>query len=203
MKKTTGFMLKKTLFIALNLLIMLLIVLGVTLWWLPNWLNDQTGHGQSVVVPDVVGLTAADAIAKLDSAGVRPMVIDTIYSNDGRQPGEVIDQLPEGNLPVKPNRIVYLTINAFDVQKVVFPDVIQCSTRQAQSQLRQLGFVADSVIYESYEFDDLVLDVTMLSSRKKLVVGEAYPIQTRVVLHVGSTTIDVNAQHNDAENLFK
>lgn len=194
-------MLKKSLIIAANLILMLLIVLGVTLLWLPNWLNDRTGHGVRVVVPAVIGQTAEEAVESLESAGLRPMVIDTIYSNDGRQPGEVIDQLPEGDLPVKPGRIVYLTINAYDVRQVIFPDVTQWSTRQAQSHLRELGFVADSVVYESYEFDDLVLSVTQ--GRRPMKIGESYPIMTKVILHVGSTTIDVNAQHDDAENLFK
>ncbi|MBP5717246.1 MAG: PASTA domain-containing protein [Bacteroidales bacterium] len=196
-------MLKKTLIIAANLILMLLIVLGITLLWLPNWLNDQTGHGARVVVPTVVGQTATEAIETLEMAGLKPLVIDTIYSNEGLKPGEVIDQLPEGNLPVKPNRIVYLTINAYDVRQVIFPDVTQWSTRQAQSHLRELGFVADSVVYESYEFDDLVLRVTSLPGRRTMKIGESYPIMTRVVLHVGSTTVDINEGHNDAENLFK
>ncbi len=192
-------MLKKIGIIALNLVVMVIIVLGITLWWVPDWLNELTGHNQRVVVPQVIGTSVDEAIAELDGVGLRPMVIDTIYS-DGCLPGEVIDQLPEGNLPVKPNRIVYLTINAFDVQKVTFPDVIQWSSRQAQSHLRELRFVADSIIFEPYEFDDLVLKVTDMGGRKEMTVGEQYPIRTHVILHVGSTQTAVELENEELEN---
>ena len=89
-------MLKKIGIILLNLVIMVLVVLGVTLLWMPNWLNQITGHDYRVVVPAVIGQTADSAIVHLEAAGLHPMVIDTIYS-DGCQPGEVIEQLPEGN----------------------------------------------------------------------------------------------------------
>ncbi|MBP5681474.1 MAG: PASTA domain-containing protein [Bacteroidales bacterium] len=195
-------MLKKIGIIVLNLVVMLLIVLGGTLLWIPGWLNDLTGHDNRVVVPSVIGQVADSAVLRLTDAGLNPMVIDTVYS-DGRQPGEVIDQLPEGNLPVKPHRIVYLTINAFDVQKVVFPDVIQWSSRQAQSYLRELRFVADSIVYEPYDFDDLVLSVTALKGRKKeMEVGELYPVRTHVVLHVGSTKTAMEAQNEATEKSF-
>lgn len=194
-------MLKNIGIILLNLLVMFLIVFGVTIWWLPSWLNEQTGHTSRVVVPSVIGLTAEDAINTLDLVGLRPMVIDTIYS-DGRQPGEVIEQLPEGTLPVKPNRIVYLTINAYDVQKITFPDVIQWSSRQAQSHLRELRFVADSIIYEPYEFDDLVLKVTSLKGNREMKIGEQYPVRTHVIIHVGSTQTELEATNESSEDTF-
>ncbi len=200
-RKNRLIMLKKIGFIVLNLLIMLLIVGGITLFWLPGWLNDLTGHDQRVVVPKVIGMSIDEADAQLKGAGLNPMVIDTVFS-DGCLPGEVIEQLPEGNLPVKPNRLVYLTINAFDVQKVTFPDVVQWSSRQAQSHLRELRFVADSIILEPYEFDDLVLKVTDLSGKKEMKVGDQYPIRTHVILHVGSTKTEIEGENEQTEEGF-
>ncbi len=184
-----------------NLLVMLGVVLAVTLFWLPGWLNNITGHDAKVTVPAVVGSTASNAIEALEAEGLRPMVIDTVYS-DGCQPGEVIEQLPEGNLPVKPGRIVYLTINAFDVQKVLFPDVIQWSSRQAQSYLKELKFVTDSIKYEPYEFDDLVLSVTEFETGEEMRVGNQYPIRTHIILHVGSTQVDVEVKNDSTESSF-
>ena len=193
---------KRTIIIVLaNLAVMLLLVLGVTLLWLPGWLNDITGHNEKATVPEVIGKPVDAALEELQAVGLRPMVIDTIYS-DGSEPGEVIEQLPEGNLPVKPNRIVYLTINAFDVQKVLFPDVIQWSSRQAASYLKELKFIADSVKYEPYEFDDLVLSVTHRETGEEMQVGETYPIRTRLVLHVGSTQAEIEVKNDSTENVF-
>ncbi len=194
-------MLKNIGIVLLNLVIMVCIVLGITLYWVPDWLNDLTGHDERVVVPMVTGVSADSAIARLEAVGLQPLVIDTIYG-DGCAPGEVIEQLPEGNLPVKPSRIVYLTINAYDVQKVAMPDVIQWSSRQAQSHLRELRFVADSIVYEPYEFDDLVLSVTPLRGRKEMEVGKLYPIRTHVILHVGSKTVAIEGKNDSTETAF-
>ncbi len=183
-----------------NILVMVAIVLFVTLFWLPRWLSDVTGHEAKVVTPDVVGVVVSDALTQLEEAGLRPMVIDTVYS-DGSLPGEVIEQLPEGHLPVKPNRIVYLTINAFDVQKVIFPDVIQWSSRQTLSQLRELKFVPDSIHYVPYEFDDLVLSVTDREGRE-MQAGRAYPVRTHVILHVGSTSAQIEVQNDSIDEQF-
>lgn len=184
-----------------NLIAMFLIVIGVTVFFLPSWLNSATGHSISRRVPVVIGLDAAKAIEMINAAELRPMVIDTVYS-DGRMPGEVIEQLPEGNLPVKPNRIVYLTINAYDVRKVLFPDVIQFSSRQAMAQLKELNFVVDSIKYEPFEFDDLVLSVTSSENDKEMIPSTLYPVRTHVIVHVGSTSVEIEAVNDSTEQSF-
>ena len=88
------------------------------------------------------------------------------------------------------------------MQKVVFPDVIQWSSRQAQSHLRELRFVADSIVYEPYEFDDLVLSVTSRYGHREMEVGELYPIRTHLILHVGSTSVAVEAKNDTTESAF-
>ena len=194
-------MLKKLGIIVLNLALMAVLVFGFTYFCVPGWLNDLTGHGNQVVVPSVIGMTVDEAIECIEFEGLNPMVIDTVYS-DGAQPGEVVEQLPEGNLPVKPKRLVYLTINAFDVQKVIFPDVVQWSSRQAQSHLRELRFVADSIVYEPYEFDDLVLRVKSMTDNTEMKVGELYPVRTHIILYVGSTTVEVTGKNEESEEAF-
>ena len=63
-------MLKKIGIIVLNLVVMLLIVLGGTLLWIPGWLNDLTGHDNRVVVPSVIGQVADSAVLRLTDAGL-------------------------------------------------------------------------------------------------------------------------------------
>lgn len=189
------------LIILANIVLMVVVVLCVTIFVLPSWLNSVTGHDISRRVPVVVGLSADAAIDKIEAADLRAMVIDTVFS-DGRQPGEVIEQLPEGNLPVKPNRIVYLTINAFNVRQVTFPDVVQWSSRQAISYLRELNFVVDSIKYEPFEFDDLVLFIASSESGKDMKPGTQYPVRTHVVVHVGSTNAEIEIANDSTEQAF-
>lgn len=190
------------LWISLNIVLMFAIVGIVSFYVMPGWLSDITGHEQRVTVPAVVGLTADEAELLIQEQGLRPMVIDTVFS-DGHLPGVVLEQLPEGKLPVKPGRIVYLTINSYTTQEFPFPDIEQLSSRQAISELEDQYYVVDSIILEPYEFDDLVLSVDVVGRDKKAPkVGEMFAKRTHVVLHVGSTTVEVEGKTEETEDAF-
>jgi beta-lactam-binding protein with PASTA domain len=154
------------------------VIVGVT-----SWLGRYTHHDESVRVPVVGGMSVDEAMAALTDAGLVPMVIDSVYSD--ALPGTVIEQLPEGNLPVKLGRMVYLTINAYSRQMVVMPDLREWSSRQAQSRLQEAGFVVDSLVLVPYEYDDLVVSVS--AGGRDVEPGHKYPIRTHLVLHVGTT----------------
>ena len=171
----------------ISLVAMVLIVGGI-IYGVIKWLDSYTHHDESVRVPVVIGTTAEEAMASIADAGLNPMIVDSVYSNAA--PGSVIEQLPEGNLPVKLDRIVYLTINARSRQMVTLPDLHDWSSRQAKSRLVEAGFVVDSIKYEPYEYDDLVLGIT--AGTETLVAGHKYPIRTHMVLHVGTTREDLN-----------
>lgn len=187
--------------LAINAAVMVAIVCLLSFFVAPDFLHDITDHDARVTVTDVVGQDADDAVALLSAQGLHPLVIDTIFS-DGHKPGVVLDQLPEGNLPVKPGRNVYLTINSYTTQNFVFPDVVQQSSRQARSELDEQFFVVDSVIFKPYRFDDLVLDVYASGSERSMEVGKEYPKRTHVVLVVGSTTVNIEAENDENEDAF-
>ncbi len=178
----------------LSVLAMILIAAGV-IFWVFNWLGTYTHHGEAVRVPSVIGVRTNEAVLLIEQAGLKPMIIDSVYTD--HRPGTVIEQLPEGALPVKLGRIVYLTVNASGKQMIEMIDVRDWSSRQAQSRLEEIGFVIDSLVYEPYEFDDLILDVT--SSSGTVAAGEKYPIRTSLVLHVGSTTATIDATNGETE----
>lgn len=178
----------------LSLLAMALIVAGF-IFGVFKWLDAYTHHGEAVQVPSVIGIPTDEAMLIIEQAGLKPMIIDSVYTD--RRPGTVIEQLPEGTLPVKLGRIVYLTVNARGKQMIEMIDVKDWSSRQAQSRLEEIGFVIESVVYEPYEFDDLVLSVT--SSDKEIVAGQKYPIKTPLTLHVGSTTAEIEETNDETE----
>ena len=86
--------------------------------------------------------------------------------------------------------MIYLTINAKSQRMVKMVDVREWSSRQAQTRLRELGFIIDSIKHVASEFDDLVLSVTTKGS--DVVPGKEYPYRTRVVMHVGSSKIELS-----------
>lgn len=188
------FMKKLLKVLGINLGIMIVLV-AVILFLLTTWLKSYTRHNESIKVPEVIGLVDEEAISYLEQLGLKPMVIDSLYS-DGL-PGSVIEQLPEGGLPVKTGRIVYLTINAKSIRMVKMVDVVDFSSRQAKSLLREAGFIVDNVEFEPHEFDDLVLEAKI--GGKTVSAGEEYPIKTHVTLVVGSTQVELTPENDETE----
>lgn len=170
----------------------------VILFGISLWLKSYTHHNEAIKVPNVIGLPDDEAISYLEKAGLEPMVIDSVYSD--AMPGTVIEQLPEGDLPVKLGRIVYLTINARSVRMIKMVEVEDFSSRQAKSLLNEAGFVVDSVRYEPYEFDDLVLEAKIGGSRAQ--AGASYPWHSHVTLVVGSTQVEITPENDSTENAF-
>lgn len=173
----------KTLF----LVILISALLIVIVFW---WLNIYTGHGKEVKVPDIKGITVAEAIPYLDSKGLRYEVIDSIYAKD-KKPGVICEQIPQSESTVKINRTIYLTINAFSDKQIELPDVRDLSQRQAETILENAGFTVSVNPVES-EFKDLVLRV---KHRNTIVYpGAAFIEGTLLTLDVGNgalaTTLD-------------
>lgn len=179
---------------SVNLLLMLALVVAAV-WFTIDWLDTYTHHGQSVEVPAVIGANTDDAVRQIQEAGLNVMIIDSLYVGT---PGTVLEQLPEGNLPVKEGRIVYLTVSAVGKQMISMINVTEWSSRQAQSRLEEMGFIVDSLIMVPYEFDDLVLKVTT-DKLQSADSGKMFPIHTRLLLHVGSTQLPDEGENTATE----
>lgn len=171
----------------INFGVMILVIIAL-LWGVSMWLDSYTHHDERIEVPDLSGIEAEEASYYLERLGLEAEVIDSVYSD--ARPGSVIEQLPVAGLPVKKGRVIYLTINAKSQRMVKMVDVREWSSRQAQTRLRELGFIIDSIKHVASEFDDLVLSVTTKGS--DIVPGKEYPYRTRVVMHVGSSKIELS-----------
>lgn len=183
--------------IGINIAIMVVVAI-IMLWGVTFWLDSYTRHNESITVPDVSGMIDDEAIYALETAGLKPMIIDSLYTD--AMPGAVIEQLPEAGLPVKNGRTVYLTINAKSVKMITMPEVKDFSSRQARSLLREAGFIVDGVEEVAHEFDDLVLGAKI--GGRVVQAGAEYPIRTRVVLQVGSTNVEITPENDETENAF-
>lgn len=141
-----------------------------------------THHNKTITVPDMSGLSLADAQAVADSALVRIEVIDSIYVR-GMNKGAVYRQNPEAGSKVKTGRRVLLTINAVIPRKVTMPNLIGYSMRQAKAELTTRGlslgkltYVEDiatnNVLKQQYRGQDIAAGTSIESgSSIDLVVG--------------------------------
>lgn len=171
----------KSRFLWLNLLIALL--LGILIaWGALWWLKSYTHHGESVTVPDVKGLYVEEAELLLHDSHLRYEVIDSVYLRS-LAPGEIAEQTPAPGTSVKKGRDIYLTVNRRSRKTVQVPMLLGESRRKVQTNLRTLGFNADSVQYKPYEFDDEVLGLLYLD--QPIDSGAAIPDGAQIILLVG------------------
>jgi eukaryotic-like serine/threonine-protein kinase len=134
------------------LLIAGLILLGG--WF---WLRTYTRHTVAVRVPDLKGLSMEESVAMLSSRELQAMVIDSVYIDDLPK-GSVVDQSPVAGVDVKPERKVYLVLNANEPKMLDMPRLIDLSKRQAISVLEIIGLKLKDLQYVPDPCVDCVVD---------------------------------------------
>jgi beta-lactam-binding protein with PASTA domain len=105
-----------------------------------------TQHNQTIEVPDLHGLSIPEVESVLEEAGLRFEIIDSVYVSDIPK-GSVFDQIPAVHTPVKSNRKILLTTNAFGMEKVFMPYLIGISFRQAQTMMKNAGLQIGKLSY--------------------------------------------------------
>lgn len=148
---------KKTKFFLLNLILALILIGGITVYVL-YWLDDYTQHGTFISVPSLYDMTPEEAEAVAMHAGLRIQVIDSIYDEDAK-PGTVVEQYPAIGSAVKENRLIHLTINARNPEKVIFPNLQNAAYRQTLQTLESRGYRIGRIEYVPSEFKNLVLQL--------------------------------------------
>lgn len=142
---------KRFLLILAPVAIALLILLGA---WL--WLGSYTRHSVSKKVPDLRARTFEEASQVLEAMGLHAEVIDSVYTDDAPK-GSVVDQDPDSGKFVKPDRTVYLVMNASQPKMLNMPDLVNLSKRQAISVLDIIGLKVSEIQYRPDPCLDCVL----------------------------------------------
>ena len=174
-----------------NLLVMALVAVALAIGvWI--WLGKYTHHGEEIIVPNVEGKLIGDVEYTLEMLELKAIVVDSTY--DHSQPsGAIMAQLPKAGSKVKSGREIYLTINSKESPTVSLPDIADnCSLREAQDRLRQLGFRLGPVDYKEGD-KDWVYGVKCKG--RTVMAGERVPSDAVITLIVGNGT-------GDEEELF-
>ncbi|WP_347840063.1 PASTA domain-containing protein [uncultured Draconibacterium sp.] len=159
-------------------IVLVAIVLFVTL----KSLMVYTNHGISYPVPALTGLNLEEASMSARANKLRVEVIDSVY-NKNFAPGTIVDQLPLANSRVKENRVIRLTINSLEPEKVILPRLTDISFRQAQVLIQALGSQIENIYYQPSEYNDLVLKV--MQDSVEVTEGEKIIKGTNLDLVIG------------------
>lgn len=132
-----------------------------------------TRHGKEIKVPDFTGMDVpqAQALAKNNKLDVQ--VSDSIYVRR-MAPGSIYRQTPPPGSGVKQGRKIRVVINALHPKKVIVPNVVGYSLRQATSEIIGAGlrvgtlkytpdFATNNVLAQKYHGKSIEAGVTLES----------------------------------------
>lgn len=156
-------------------------------------LQVYTHHNKAVIIPDVKGLTVTEAAVFFENNGLRYNVVDSVYSKE-YAPGVIVEMIPSVGAKVKEGRIVFVTINANNVQKAAVPDVENLSYRQALALVQSKGFTSVDIKHIPGRYKDLTIGIEL--SGKQLTPGELIPLSSKLLLLVndGSLSNDLDSE---------
>lgn len=169
---------------AFGINIVFAIILSIALvYLLLSYLTFSTNHGAEVVVPDLYLKTLTEGEDKLNDLDLEMILIDTLEYDETKPKFAILYQEPEAGKKVKPNRKVYLKINAADYEIVALPDLVNKSFRQAQNSFNVFGLQLGDTIYKTNLSKDMVLGMQM--NGKNLVPGTKLKKRTKIDLILG------------------
>lgn len=144
-------------------------------------LRYYTKHGEGLEVPELKGLSIAQAVSKLEELGLR-YEIDSVYIMD-KPPGIVTDQDPDATTFVKDNRTIYLTINSSTAPNVKFPDIEGKTFREAVVLLESYRLKLGDTTYRPDVAENAVLEAFF--GGQQIRTGETLPTGSRISLVLG------------------
>lgn len=169
---------------AFGINIILAIVVSIALiFLLLSYLTFSTNHGAEVVVPDLYLKNISESEDKLNNLDLELILIDTLDYDETKPKYAILYQEPEAGKKVKPNRKVYIKINAADYEIVALPDLVNKSFRQAQNSFSVFGLQLGDTIYKTNLSKDMVLGVQI--NGKDLAPGTKLKKRTKIDLILG------------------
>lgn len=148
-------------------------------------MDFYTHHGESVVVPEVKGMSLEQAYKVFKDKGLDCVVTDSSYVKT-MPAGCVLDISPAVGQRVKEGRMIYITINTINVPLRPVPDVADnSSVRQAEAVMLASGFkLTENEMMPGDK--DWVYGVKY--NGRTLAIGAQVPAGSKLTLLVGDGT---------------
>jgi beta-lactam-binding protein with PASTA domain len=153
-------------------LLIYMALLALICWLIIVWLGTITNHGQTVVVPNFVGLKTNDLDKFLSDKIVKYEIIDSVYDKESPK-GIVIRQEPEASETVKEGRTVYLYVTSILPPSIQMPKLVDHSLRQATAMIESFDLKLGKTRFVPDECANCILE--QLVKGKKIAPGELVP----------------------------
>jgi hypothetical protein len=172
------------------------------------YLDFATNHGEKISVPNLVGLSADEAKAKIEDLGLQYEILDSVYDPNSplfkKPEGTVFEQVVEptssSNVYVKSGRIIGLRLTK-KTQLVEMPNLVFKQIHFAQSILDGRGLRFIIRYRQTEESNGSVMD--QLFNGKKITQGTRIPIGSVIILVVGQLDIGIPFQIPNLVGLYR
>lgn len=163
--------------------VILILFFGFFFVYLP-W---STNHGEAILVPELKGLTLAEAKEALDDADLDYEVSDSQFVA-GLKPLSIISNYPKSGAYVKSNRKIFLTVAAVSAPLVKLPNIIGRSSLSAQNQLLSSGLQFGGEEKVPALEENTILKVKL--GNRELMPGDEIPKGSKIIFVVGDGYAD-------------
>ena len=176
---------------------------GVFILLLFLWMNWFTNHNVAIQVPNITGMNMQEAIEKLDDEGLRYEIIDSVYLENVKRDA-VTEQDPAAGSDVKPNRIIYLVVNALGKPKIKMPMLVDQSLTLAKVLIKNNGLELGNIEYTYDEIGNNLVTKQMING-VEIPAGKMITKGTRIDLLVikNKSDNDENADSTALESDIK
>jgi len=125
----------------------IILLMLILFWWI---LPSYTRHNEEIKVTDICNLTIEQAQKMVKSLGLRLVITDSTY-NPSKNPGIIVEQTPKKDSRVKPNRAIYVTVNATQAPLVnlFYNQVISVPLDQVERKFASLDIKIGKLNYVS------------------------------------------------------
>ncbi len=158
--------------IATHIGTMVVIVVGLILLFFFLYLPSTTRHGETVTVPNLLGMSLDEMEEFLKKRDLNYEVSDSGYSTQ-YPPLAILKQYPLAGSYVKENRKIYLTVKAKQAQSVNMPKLIDGSLKNAELVLKSYGLKRGEIRYKP----DLASNAVLEQLYQGIPIDSGVPIQ--------------------------
>ena len=151
------------------------------------FLKVITHHGNKIEVPDFTNMTMSEAKYNAGINNIKVIVIDSVYVRRMKK-GAVYSQTPKPGSTVKKGRRIRLTINSINPKKIIMPNLVGVSMRQAHAELLSRGLNLGQLIY----VNDIATNnvIRQLYNKKEIKPGMYINSGSNIDLVVGLNNFD-------------
>lgn len=182
------FIISKVFFKQVIYAVLFVVILLTSIWF---YLSFFTRHNESVVVPNVKGMTETEAAEILKSKDLAYLVIDSLWSANNIG-GTIKEQIPEAGLEVKEDREIYLTVFRKDPDSKTINIKEGEDGKVAQIKLENKGLLFDIKFEQNTLLANRVIRI-MLGDEKLKPSSKVKPGQklTLIIGEKGFTTVNI------------